>query len=101
MCGRFTLFEPDKVLAKEFGVSDLPRRSPNPSPGVFGSLDNECPGSIVRCRWNPHLPFINFSNSSMGATGREAVTLALADGVMPNSMSIFVICSNALFAMDR
>ena len=28
MCGRFTLFEPDKVLAKEFGVSDLPPRSP-------------------------------------------------------------------------
>src|SRR5664279_2586519 len=28
MCGRFTLFEPDKVLAKEFGVSDFPSRSP-------------------------------------------------------------------------
>jgi len=28
MCGRFTLFEPDKVLAKEFGVSDFPPRSP-------------------------------------------------------------------------
>lgn len=24
MCGRFTLFEPDKVLSKEFGVSSLP-----------------------------------------------------------------------------
>jgi len=24
MCGRFTLFEPDKVLAREFGVADLP-----------------------------------------------------------------------------
>jgi putative SOS response-associated peptidase YedK len=28
MCGRFTLFEPDKVLAREFGVSDFPPRSP-------------------------------------------------------------------------
>lgn len=28
MCGRFTLFEPDGVLAKEFGVSDFPPRSP-------------------------------------------------------------------------
>jgi putative SOS response-associated peptidase YedK len=28
MCGRFTLFEPDKILAKEFGVSDFPPRSP-------------------------------------------------------------------------
>lgn len=28
MCGRFTLFEPDKVLAKEFGVSDFARGSP-------------------------------------------------------------------------
>jgi putative SOS response-associated peptidase YedK len=27
MCGRFTLFEPDKVLAREFGVSDFPPRS--------------------------------------------------------------------------
>ncbi|MGA8753140.1 SOS response-associated peptidase [Candidatus Deferrimicrobium sp.] len=27
MCGRFTLFEPDKVLAKEFGVSGFPPRS--------------------------------------------------------------------------
>jgi len=38
MCGRFTLFEPDKVLAREFGVSDVPRvhrattsRRPSPS----------------------------------------------------------------------
>jgi putative SOS response-associated peptidase YedK len=28
MCGRFTLFEPDQVLAREFGVSDFPPRSP-------------------------------------------------------------------------
>jgi putative SOS response-associated peptidase YedK len=28
MCGRFTLFEPDQVLAREFGVSDFPQRSP-------------------------------------------------------------------------
>ena len=28
MCGRFTLFEPDKVLAGEFGVTDFPPRSP-------------------------------------------------------------------------
>jgi len=28
MCGRFTLFEPDNVLAREFGVSDFPPRSP-------------------------------------------------------------------------
>jgi len=28
MCGRFTLFEPDKILAREFGVSDFPPRSP-------------------------------------------------------------------------
>ena len=28
MCGRFTLFEPDKVLAREFGVSDFPPGSP-------------------------------------------------------------------------
>ena len=28
MCGRFTLFEPDKVLAKEFGVSAFAPRSP-------------------------------------------------------------------------
>jgi putative SOS response-associated peptidase YedK len=28
MCGRFTLFEPDKVLAKEFGVSGIPSLSP-------------------------------------------------------------------------
>ncbi len=28
MCGRFTLFEPDKVLAKEFGVSGVPKLSP-------------------------------------------------------------------------
>jgi putative SOS response-associated peptidase YedK len=27
MCGRFTLFEPDKVLAKAFGVSGFPPRS--------------------------------------------------------------------------
>jgi putative SOS response-associated peptidase YedK len=28
MCGRFTLFEPDKVIAKEFGVSAFAPRSP-------------------------------------------------------------------------
>ncbi len=28
MCGRFTLFEPDTILAREFGVSGLPPRSP-------------------------------------------------------------------------
>jgi putative SOS response-associated peptidase YedK len=28
MCGRFTLFEPDKILAREFGVSDFPPGSP-------------------------------------------------------------------------
>jgi putative SOS response-associated peptidase YedK len=28
MCGRFTLFEPDKVLAREFGVSDFAPGSP-------------------------------------------------------------------------
>ena len=28
MCGRFTLFEPDKILAREFGISDFPPRSP-------------------------------------------------------------------------
>jgi putative SOS response-associated peptidase YedK len=28
MCGRFTLFEPDKVLSKEFGVSNIPLLSP-------------------------------------------------------------------------
>lgn len=28
MCGRFTLFEPDKVLAKEFGVSGIPSLPP-------------------------------------------------------------------------
>jgi putative SOS response-associated peptidase YedK len=28
MCGRFTLFEPDQVLAREFGVSGFPPRSP-------------------------------------------------------------------------
>jgi putative SOS response-associated peptidase YedK len=28
MCGRFTLFESDKVLSREFGVSDFPPRSP-------------------------------------------------------------------------
>ena len=28
MCGRFTLFEPDKVLAREFGVSGIPLLSP-------------------------------------------------------------------------
>ena len=28
MCGRFTLFEPDKILAREFGVSDFPLGSP-------------------------------------------------------------------------
>jgi len=28
MCGRFTLFEPDRVLAREFGVSDFPPGSP-------------------------------------------------------------------------
>ncbi|MHB8941239.1 MAG: SOS response-associated peptidase [Desulfobacteria bacterium] len=28
MCGRFTLFEPDQVFAREFGVSDFPPRSP-------------------------------------------------------------------------
>lgn len=28
MCGRFTLFEPDKVLAREFDVSNFPPRSP-------------------------------------------------------------------------
>ena len=28
MCGRFTLLEPDKVLAKEFGVSGIPSMSP-------------------------------------------------------------------------
>jgi len=28
MCGRFTLFEADQVLAREFGVSDFPPRSP-------------------------------------------------------------------------
>lgn len=28
MCGRFTLFEADKILSKEFGVSDIPTLSP-------------------------------------------------------------------------
>jgi putative SOS response-associated peptidase YedK len=28
MCGRFTLFEPDKILAKEFGVATFAPRSP-------------------------------------------------------------------------
>jgi len=28
MCGRFTLFEPDQVLAREFGVSDFAQGSP-------------------------------------------------------------------------
>ena len=28
MCGRFTLFEPDKILAREFGVSGIPLLSP-------------------------------------------------------------------------
>jgi putative SOS response-associated peptidase YedK len=28
MCGRFTLFEPDKILAREFGISDFPPGSP-------------------------------------------------------------------------
>ena len=28
MCGRFTLFEPDKILSKEFGVSSIPLLSP-------------------------------------------------------------------------
>jgi putative SOS response-associated peptidase YedK len=28
MCGRFTLFEPDQVLAREFGVSGFPPNSP-------------------------------------------------------------------------
>ena len=28
MCGRFTLFEPDKVLAKVFGISGIPSLSP-------------------------------------------------------------------------
>lgn len=28
MCGRFTLFEPDKILAREFGISDIPPLSP-------------------------------------------------------------------------
>ena len=28
MCGRFTLFEPDKVLTREFGVPGVPPRSP-------------------------------------------------------------------------
>jgi putative SOS response-associated peptidase YedK len=28
MCGRFTLFEPDKVLSREFGVSGIPPLSP-------------------------------------------------------------------------
>ncbi|HEY6096439.1 MAG TPA: SOS response-associated peptidase [Candidatus Deferrimicrobium sp.] len=28
MCGRFTLFEPDKVLSREFGVSGVPPLSP-------------------------------------------------------------------------
>ncbi len=28
MCGRFTLFEPDTILAREFGVSGLPPRTP-------------------------------------------------------------------------
>jgi len=28
VCGRFTLFEPDKVLAREFDVSNFPPRSP-------------------------------------------------------------------------
>ena len=28
MCGRFTLFEADKILSKEFGVSGIPPLSP-------------------------------------------------------------------------
>ncbi len=28
MCGRFTLFEPDKILSREFGVSGFPTLSP-------------------------------------------------------------------------
>lgn len=28
MCGRFTLFEPDRILAKEFGISGFAPRSP-------------------------------------------------------------------------
>jgi putative SOS response-associated peptidase YedK len=28
MCGRFTLFEPDTILSREFGVSDFPTLSP-------------------------------------------------------------------------
>jgi putative SOS response-associated peptidase YedK len=57
MCGRFTLFEPDKVLAKEFGVPDLPPGSPryNIAPSQLVTAVRATPtGSgreIVLLRW--------------------------------------------------
>jgi putative SOS response-associated peptidase YedK len=57
MCGRFTLFEADKVLSKEFGVSGIPPLSPRyniaPSQAVaavraaFAGADRE----IALLRW--------------------------------------------------
>jgi putative SOS response-associated peptidase YedK len=44
MCGRFTLFEPDKILAREFGVSDSSLRSPR------YNIAPSWPRSMTGCR---------------------------------------------------
>jgi putative SOS response-associated peptidase YedK len=55
MCGRFTLFEPDKVLAKEFGVSGIPSMSPR---------YNIAPSQLVAA-----------VRAALAGTGRELVLL--------------------------
>jgi putative SOS response-associated peptidase YedK len=50
MCGRFTLFEPDKVLSREFGVSGFPALSPryNIAPSQPVATVRSAPGGIGR-----------------------------------------------------
>lgn len=45
MCGRFTLFEADKILSKEFGVSGIPPLSPryNIAPSMTPVASSLCP----------------------------------------------------------
>jgi putative SOS response-associated peptidase YedK len=57
MCGRFTLFEADKILSKEFGVSNVPPLSPRyniaPSQPVIAAraTSTDCGREIALLRW--------------------------------------------------
>jgi putative SOS response-associated peptidase YedK len=60
MCGRFTLFEADKILSREFGVSGFPLLSPryNIAPSQPVAIVRAAPTGTGRelalLRWGAH-----------------------------------------------